>query len=187
MQKYQIIYADPPWAYPESRGGDNSRGMAIDHYPTMETKDICALPIQQLKTDDAVCFMWATFPKINQALEVMEAWGFQYKNAAFVWVKRNKISKTYFWGMGAYTRANAEICLLGISKKTRARQMVLSRKVHQIVDEPFEQHSKKPDIVRDKIIELVGDLKRLELFARSKAPGWDIWGNELPNDLELIA
>lgn len=116
-KKYNIIYADPPWHYHQSGSKNKVRGMAKQHYLTMVTEDICKLPIQNLKTDDAICFMWATFPNIDQALKVLKAWGFQYKTAAFVWVKKNKKSNTNFWGMGAYTRANAEVCLIGISKK----------------------------------------------------------------------
>lgn len=81
--------------------------------------------------------------------------------------------------MGAYTRANAEICLIGISKKTKAKSLIKSHAVHQVVMAPVEKHSKKPDIVRDKIVELIGDLPKIELFARQQAEGWDCWGNEV--------
>lgn len=178
-KKYSIIYADPPWEYKQSGGKKNSRGMAKQHYSTMKTEDICALPIKDIKTDDAICFMWATFPNIDQALKVMKEWGFTYKTAAFVWVKKYKKSNALFWGMGAYTRANAEVLLLGISEKTKASKCVKSHAVHQIIEAPFEKHSKKPDIARDKIIELLGDLPRIELFARQYADGWDCWGDEV--------
>ena len=113
----------------------------------------------------AVCFMWATFPNIAEAIKVLEAWGFVYKTAAFVWIKKNRKNGGNFWGMGAYTRANAEVCLLGVSQGLKA---------------PFEGHSKKPDETRRRIVELLGDVPRLELFARDRAPGWDAWGNEVP-------
>lgn len=178
-KKYNIIYADPPWEYRQSGSKTNSRGMAKQHYNTMSTDEICKLPINQLKTDNAICFMWATFPNIEQALKVMKAWGFEYKTAAFVWVKKNKKSNTNFWGMGAYTRANAEVCLIGISKNTKAKECVKSNAVHQIVESSIEQHSKKPDEVRQRILQLLGDLPRIELFARQYADGWDCWGNEV--------
>lgn len=178
-KKYHIIYADPPWEYKQSGSTTNSRGMAKQHYPTMSTEEICSLPVREICTDNAICFMWATFPNIGEALKVMKAWGFEYKTAAFVWVKKNKKSWTNFWGMGAYTRANAEVCLLGISKNTKAKQMVKRHDIHQIIEAPIEQHSKKPDIVRDKIVQLLGDLPRIELFARQRTPGWDVWGNEV--------
>lgn len=176
-KKYKVIMADPPWAY--NQQGKTGRGVAANNYPTMTTEDICKLPIRDIATDDAICFMWATFPNIAAALKTMENWGFEYKTAAFVWVKKNKKSNTNFWGMGAYTRANAEVCLLGISKNTKAKQAVINNGVHQIIESPIEMHSKKPDIVRDKIIELLGDVPRIELFARQTAHGWDSWGNEI--------
>ena len=178
-KKYNIIYADPPWEYKQSGSKKNSRGMAKQHYNTMCTNEICALPISKIKTDNAICFLWATFPNISEALKVMESWRFEYKTAGFVWVKKNKKSNTNFWGMGAYTRANAEVCLLGISKKTKAKQIVKSNSVHQIIESKIEEHSKKPDIVRDKIVELCGDIPRIELFARQQVEGWDCWGNEV--------
>ena len=173
--KYQIIYADPPWEYKQSGG----RGVAKNHYSTMSTEDICKLPIQDIKTDNAICFMWATFPNISEAIKLMETWGFEYKTAGFVWVKKNKKSDSAFWGMGAYTRANAEICLLGISKKTKAKEMVKVHNIHQVVVAPIEEHSKKPAVIRERIIELLGDLPRIELFARQEVKGWDCWGNEV--------
>lgn len=109
----------------------------------------------------------------------MEAWGFTYKTAAFVWVKKNAKSGTNFWGMGQYTRANAEVCLLGISKGFKASERVKSHKVHQIVEAPVTIHSRKPPEVRDRIVELLGDVPRIELFARERAEGWDAWGNEV--------
>ena len=178
-KKYNIIYADPPWEYRQSGSKKNIRGMAKQHYMTMRTEDICGLPIKRIKTDASILFMWATFPNIGQALEVMKCWGFEYKTAAFVWVKKNKKQDSLFWGMGAYTRANAEACLIGISKKTKAKAAVKSHSVHQIIYEPVEEHSKKPDAVRDRIKELLGDVSRIELFARQQVPGWDCWGDEL--------
>lgn len=153
--------------------------MAKQHYETMKTKEISELPIKRIKTDDAICFLWATFPNIAEALKVMEAWGFEYKTAGFVWIKKNKKSNTNFWGMGAYTRANAEVCLLGISKKTKAKQVVKSNAVHQIIESKIEEHSKKPPLVREKIIELLGDIPRIELFARQCTDDWDCWGDEV--------
>lgn len=178
--KYQIIYADPPWEYKQSGSKTNSRGMAKQHYSTMSTADICNLPVQRITTDDAVCFMWATFPNIKEALQVMSAWGFEYKTAAFVWVKTNKKSDSLFWGMGAYTRANAEICLLGISKHTKASDIVKSHRVHQIIMAKIGRHSQKPQEVRDKIADLLGDkCHQIELFARQEVNGWDCWGDEV--------
>lgn len=178
QKKYNVIYADPPWAYIQSGSKNDNRGMAKKHYSTMATEDICKLPVNAIKTDDAICFMWATFPNIGEALKVMSAWGFTYKTAAFVWVKKNKKNNSNFWGMGAYTRANAEVCLLGISKRTKAKSCVKNHSVQQIIESPIESHSTKPDEVRARIIQLLGDIPRIELFARNCFEGWDCWGDD---------
>lgn len=173
--KYSVIYADPPWNY--KQGGN---GSAKKHYETMTTEDLCKLPVRDICTDNAVLFMWATFPNIKEALKVMEAWGFIYKTVAFVWVKKNKKSDTLFMGTGSYTRANAEVCLLGISKKTKASDFVASHSVHQIILEPIRDHSQKPDEARNRIYQLTGgEQSYIELFARSSAPGWSVWGKEV--------
>lgn len=128
----------------------------------------------------SVCFMWATFPNIVEAVKVMEAWGFTYKTAAFVWVKKNRKNGGNFMGMGAYTRANAEVCLLGVTPEFSAKNQIRAHNIHQIIEAPFEGHSKKPDETRRRIVDLLGDVPRIELFARQRAEGWDAWGNEVP-------
>ena len=178
-KKYDIIYADPPWTHRLSGSTTNSRGLAKSHYQLMSVEDICALPVRDIAADTSILFLWATFPTISDAIKVMESWGFIYKTAAFVWVKKNRKSDTNFWGMGAYTRANAEVCLLGVSKGTRAKQQVIANNVHQIVEAPIGAHSAKPSEVRDRIASLLGDVPRIELFARDRVAGWDAWGNEI--------
>ena len=126
-------------------------------------------------------FLWATFPQLPEALQLIKAWGFTFKTVAFVWLKRNKKSPTWFYGLGYWTRGNAEICLLAKRGKPKRH----SAGVHQFIISPVEEHSKKPDVTRDKIVELAGDLSRVELFARQKTPGWDVWGNEVTSDLTL--
>lgn len=125
--------------------------------------------------------MWITFPLLREAWDVIESWGFTYKSVAFVWVKQNKKTPSLFWGMGYWTRANAELCIIA-TKGSPKRQ---SKSVHQVIMSPIEQHSKKPDITRDRIVELMGDVPRIELFARQKTEGWDVWGNEAPDSVEL--
>lgn len=95
-------------------------------------------------------------------------------------MKKYAKSGANFWGMGAYTRANAEVCLLGVSKDFKAKVQIRSHRIHQIIEAPFEGHSKKPDEARRRIVELLGDVPRIELFARQRAEGWDAWGNEVP-------
>ncbi len=178
-KKYDIIYADPPWTYTKSGSKTNARGLAKQHYATMTVEDICELPVPEICNEGAACFLWATFPMIADALRVMGAWGFRYITAAFVWVKTYAKSGKPFWGMGQYTRANAEVLLFGISKDFKATERVKSHKVHQIVQAPYEGHSRKPDEVRRRIVELLGDVPRIELFARQRVDGWDAWGNEI--------
>jgi N6-adenosine-specific RNA methylase IME4 len=120
-------------------------------------------------------------PKLNECFEVIKAWGFEYKTVAFTWVKLNKKSGTPFMGMGRWTRANAEVCLLA----TRGKPHRISASVHSVVMSAIERHSKKPDEVRKRIVELMGDIPRVELFARERADGWDAWGNEITSDIIL--
>ena len=173
-KKYNIIYADPPWNYTGWRKGNKS---AASHYPTMKVDEIANMKdtIESISDENCILFLWVTFPCLLDGLKVMKEWGFTYKTCGFTWVKRNRVADTWFFGLGSWTRANAEICLIGM-KGTIKRK---SCKVFQIVDTPIEEHSKKPDIVRDKIVELVGSLPRIELFARQTADGWDCWGNEV--------
>lgn len=178
-KKYNVIYADPPWEYKSSGSTTSSRGMAKQHYQTMSTEAICNLPVKKICTDETVCFLWATFPNIKEALKVMQAWEFTYKTAAFIWVKKNKKSNTNFWEMGAWTRANAEVCLMGIKKNSKASILVKSHSVHQIVEAPIRRHSEKPEEVRDRIVELLGNVPRIELFEREQSDGWDCWGDEI--------
>jgi N6-adenosine-specific RNA methylase IME4 len=173
-KKYNIIYADPAWSFKtySDKGKDRSPDK---HYSVMSLQDIKDLPVQDIVNNNCILFLWVTFPLLKEGFEVIDAWGFTYKTVAFNWVKKNKKTDSWFWGLGYWTRSNAELCLLA-TKGTIKRQ---SASIHQIIDTPIERHSKKPDIVRDKIIQLVGDLPRIELFARETADGWDSWGNEL--------
>ena len=125
--------------------------------------------------------MWATFPQLPEALRLIKAWGFSFKTVAFVWLKLNRKSPTWFYGLGYWTRGNAEICLLA----KRGHPKRYSRSVHQFIISPIEEHSKKPEEARRRIVELMGDLPRIELFARQKADGWDVWGNEVACDVAL--
>ncbi len=177
MKKYNILYLDPPWKYRQK----NLHGAAEHHYNTLSVEEICNLNIDEVAADDCTLFMWTTFPQLPEALKVIKAWGFQYKTVAFVWVKQNKSKNGWFFGLGFWTRGNAEICLLATKGKPRRK----SNKVHQLIISPIEEHSKKPSITRDKIVELMGDLPRLEVFARQISPGWDVWGNEVESNIKL--
>ena len=177
MKKYNIIYADPPWQYERT----GAQGSAEKIYPTMSVDDICNLPVAELSDKNSILFLWATFPKIPEALKVINAWGFTYKSVAFVWLKQNKSGNVWFYGLGFWTRGNAEICLIA-TKGSPKRQ---SNKVHQFIISPLRRHSQKPDEARNKIIELAGDLPRIELFARQQTDGWTVWGNEVASDFDI--
>ena len=175
MKKYQIIYADPPWSF--KTWSDKGKGKSADnHYSVMNKQDIQNLCVQDICEDNAVLMLWVTAPCLIEGIGLIEKWGFTYKTIAFTWVKKNKKADSWFWGMGYYTRSNAEFCLLATKGKTLPR---ISHSVHSVIDAPIRRHSQKPDIVRDKIVELMGDLPRIELFARDKHKGWDSWGNEV--------
>lgn len=176
--KYKVIYADPPWEYKESGGG--KRGTAGLPYPTMNTSEICKLPILKISDDTSILFIWATFRKLKECLEVISAWGFEYYGLGFDWVKTNKNSDTPFWGMGYYTRQNTEICLIGVKKDKSKRIKPQARNVLSVVHSKIENHSKKPDCIRQYISVICGDVPKIELFARKHTDGWDCWGNEVP-------
>lgn len=173
-KKYDIIYADPPWQY---RNMGNIQATANSHYNTMSQEEINNLPVDKLSKDNSILFLWATFPKIQEALDTIKAWGFEYKTVGFVWIKKNKNGGNFF-GVGWYTKSNAEICLIA----TKGKPPKQSNKVSQIIETIREEHSKKPQQARDKIIEFCGDLPRIELFARQAVEGWDCWGNEAPEN-----
>lgn len=154
---------------------------AESHYPTMCLEDIQNLPINNIADKDCALFMWTTIPLLKDSFSVLESWGFEYKTVAFVWIKQNKKSDSLFWGLGYWTRANAELCILA----TKGHPKRKSAKVHQVIMSKIEEHSKKPDETRSRIIELMGDLPRIELFARQKADGWDAWGNEIDCDINI--
>lgn len=175
MKKYSVIYADPPWRY---HCGGLTRGPER-HYPTMKIEDIRALPVADLAADDCALFLWATLPQLKEALSVIEAWGFKYKTTAFVWIKLNRKDSGIFWGLGYWTRSNAEICLLALKGKPKR----IATNIHQVIISHVEEHSKKPDEARRRIVALMGDVPRIELFARQAPPGWDVWGNEVTCDI----
>jgi N6-adenosine-specific RNA methylase IME4 len=180
MGDYAIIYCDPPWEYRVWNKKGQGR-TAESHYKTMPLSDICALPVESIAAPDSALFLWATFPTLPNAFELLSAWGFLYKTVCFVWVKKNKKSDSLFWGLGHWTRANAEICLLA----TKGKPQRVSKSVHQVIITPIEAHSKKPDEARRRIVELMGDLPRIELFARNYTEGWDVWGNEIKSNIRL--
>jgi site-specific DNA-methyltransferase (adenine-specific) len=180
-KKYQIIYADPPWKYhtwTELKSIKKRKRCGSLCYDSMTIDEICKLPIKDIADEKCILFLWITMPKLNEVMKVIESWGFIYKTVAFTWVKTNKKGSGYYSGIGHWTLSNPELCLLATHKKFPKRLNY----VKQLVVSPLREHSQKPEVIRNKIIELVGDLPRIELFARERVEGWDAWGNELPSD-----
>lgn len=185
-KKYRIIVADPPWKYGSKSAVNNSTGSEIkklsEHYESMSTQDIANLPIKDMTEDDAACFLWCTDSHLKDGIEVMEKWGFKYKTIAFVWVKttsKGNICKN----VAPWTLKSTEICLFGT--KGAMTQFKLNNSVEQLVFAERTKHSKKPLEVIKRIETLFGDVPRLEMFARTQTEGWDVFGNQVDNSIEL--
>lgn len=184
--KYGAILADPPWHFKFWWGGHEKRKPAGSTrrdevgppYPTMKEDALCALPVADLAADNCVLFMWTCWPVIEQSFRVLDAWGFTYKTCAFSWMKADPYrlfadDKTPFAGMGYWTRANTEPCLLA----TRGKPKRLNADVRQGIIAPRREHSRKPDGIHERIERLVAG-PYVELFARQHRPNWDVWGNQ---------
>lgn len=189
--RYNIIYADPPWRFKNwsmkelaERGEKWARRNGRSPYDVMNHQDICNLAIQDISAKNAVLLMWVTYPKLDEGLAVIKAWGFTFKTVGFTWVKQNKSGVGFHFGLGYHTRGNPEICLLATKGKGLRR---VDNSIPNLLIAPLSEHSQKPQEARDRIIRLYGTVPRLELFARQRREGFDAWGNEVPegNDVEL--
>ena len=185
MKRYGAIYADPPWYFRNYSAKGTGRA-AIAHYDVMDLDALKGLPIKSLAAKDCALFMWATDPMLPQAIELMSAWGFAFKTIAFNWIKLNKNGASkrveddpFFTGLGYWTRANPELCLLG----TRGKPKRQSKSVRRLVVSERREHSRKPDEVYDRIEQLVGG-PYLELFARERRKNWEAIGDQLSNSMK---
>ena len=178
-KKYKIIYADLPLTYDDKALAGN-RGAGCK-YDLMTDEELLNLPVDTIADDDCILFLWATFPKIQLCLDCIKSWDFEYKTVAFTWIKKN-YNGTNFMGMGRWTRANSEIVLLA----TKGKPKRLNAGISQIIETIPKEHSRKPDIIRKKILELVGDLPRIELFPRTLVHGWDVFGNDEKLNLQPL-
>lgn len=176
---FGAILADPPWRF-RMWNETNRHRSASEHYPLMTPEEVCALPVHNLAAPDCVLFLWICWPTLDDARKVISDWGFTYKTCAFNWTKAHAGQIEMFRGdsavqvgMGYWTRANTEPCLLA----TRGNPKRLNADVRQGIIEPRREHSRKPDCVYSRIERLVSG-PYLELFARQERPGWTAWGNE---------
>lgn len=178
---YSVILADPPWMFHTYSGKGKIRS-AERHYDTMTLDMIKALPVEQLAAPDCALFLWAVWPELPGALDVIAAWGFAYKTVGFVWVKtsRQRVDPgaPLHTGMGYWTRANTEACLFAI----RGNPHREDRGVHQVIMSPVGKHSRKPQETHRRIERLMGG-PYLELFGRQPMPGWTVWGNDIERGL----
>jgi len=171
---YTVIYCDPPWNFRvwSQRGTGRS---ASKHYHIPLFRELKSLDIPSICKRDCALFMWATYPNLKDAFSLMESWQFEYKTVAFTWVKKCRVADKFHVGMGYWTRHNPEICLLG----TRGNPKRIDKGIRNLVISRIRQHSRKPDEVHERIEKLMGDVPRIELFAREPIPGWDTWGLEV--------
>jgi N6-adenosine-specific RNA methylase IME4 len=178
--RFNIIYCDPPWDF--ATYSDKGKGRSAEnHYSVMTIADICALPVAEIAAPDSILFLWANGPRLFEAQKVIEAWQFTYKSIGFVWVKTGKNGKRPI-GCGYWTRANPEICLIA----TRGKPRRIDASIPTLIEAPRREHSRKPDEVRERIVRLVGDLPRVELFARQRVSGWDSWGDQTPQGSDIV-
>jgi N6-adenosine-specific RNA methylase IME4 len=180
--RYRVILADPPWQWRAWNPATGGQRGPERHYPTMGTAAICALPVGGLAAPDSALLLWATWPMLPDALAVIRAWGFVYKSLAWIWVKLRRRGLGYHMGLGYYTRANSEPCLLA----TRGRVPVRAHDVLAVITAPVMAHSRKPDEQYAKAERLFAG-PYCELFARRRRLGWAVWGNEVESDLALDA
>jgi N6-adenosine-specific RNA methylase IME4 len=177
-KRYSVIYADPPWSFGGRKLNASTNGKELsDHYPSMSDDELLSLPVNQIAAKDAWLFMWVVYAKLPIALRVMEEWGFSYKTVAFEWLKRTEKGKPVCFMGGTVCGGAIELCLLG----KRGSLSRVCKRVRRLIDAPRGRHSEKPREARERIVELVGDVPRIELFAREGVVGWDAWGNEVPD------
>ena len=187
-KKYNIIYADPAWSYYNDKTAmpncTTVKGMRRPPYKVMSSAEIMQLPIKNISCDNALLFIWTTDYHLEKCMQVIKAWGFEYKTVGFTWAKKNKKGEQVCF-MGAYTmKSGIELCLLATKGKD-AHKLIKKHNVRAYIESPRLEHSKKPYEIRDRIVELCGDIPRVELFARQKVEGWDAWGNEIDSDITL--
>ena len=174
-RRYNLILIDPPWTYRVHNKDNNGTRNSNFHYNVMTDQDIIKLPISKISAPDCALFLWVTNPNLLLLSDIFKSWDFEFKTVAFTWVKTYPNSDKIRCGLGHYTRSGSESCFLA----TRGHLKVQSHSVKQVIVAPYTKHSEKPAEVRDRIVQLYGDLPRIELFARTRTPNWDALGDQL--------
>lgn len=184
---YRVILADPPWSFNCWSGKGTDRA-ADNHYKTQDIEWIKSLPVASLAAENSMLLMWVCWPTLLDAMEVIKSWGFEYKTCGFMWMKADVSTINMFddpvdayMGLGYYTRANSEACLLA----TRGKPKRTNADVRQGIIAPRREHSRKPDGIHERI-ERLTDGPYCELFGRQKRKGWDVWGNQTEKFHEII-
>ncbi len=175
---YDVVYADPPWFYYGSKIKDAA---AAKHYPLMTLDDLARLPVRAMMARRAALFLWATCPRLNFALDLIARWGLHYRGVAYVWVKTNARGEI-IRGQGVsptFTKPTVELVLAATTMPSGRPFPLHDFAQGQVVLHPRGAHSEKPAVVRDLIERLLGNRKRIELFARTRVPHWDAWGGDL--------
>jgi len=172
VQGYRVIYADPPWNF-ENWSEKGEQKNASQHYECMDIEDIHNMKVEAIASTNCILFLWVTDPLLQQGIETIKRWGFEYKTVGFTWHK-TRPSKKEFLGQGYYTRGNPEMCLIG---KRGSMGEPNDRGVRQYQAHDIREHSRKPDEIRNLIAKMY-DGPRIELFAREKFDGWESWGNQ---------
>lgn len=175
-----MIYADPPWEYRQHGTTAKSRGNAAKHYQTMTTEDICKLPVRKICGGGQSVSCGQLSQTSRRRSRSWRRGGSSTKPLLSCGSKRTGRTAETFGAWAPTQGQTRRFACWGVSQGLKARERVRSHRVHQVIEAPFEGHSKKPDETRRRIVELLGDVPRLELFARDRAPGWDAWGNEVP-------
>ena len=178
-RRYEIAYIDPPWYYYGSPVKDAAAGK---HYPLMSLDELAAIDVRRMLAPRAAVFLWATCPRLNFAFTLLDAWRLHYRGVAYVWVKVNKRGQIIA-GQGVmptFTKPTSELLLVATTNRTGRPFPILDLAQPQVVLQPRGAHSEKPAIFRTLIEHLCGKRTRVELFARSRARGWDVWGAETP-------
>jgi len=179
MKTYKLIYADPGWKY-NDKCNSGKRG-SIHKYTVSAIEELIRLDIPSISDKDCLLAMWHVAPMPKEAIRLAEAWGFTVKTMkGFTWHKTTKHGKSHF-GMGHYTRSNTEDCLFAV----KGRPIRISASVPQFISSPIREHSRKPDEIRDRLVNLLGDVPRIELFARQVVAGWDVWGDQIESSIEM--